>query len=79
MIVLGEAKIVSWEFDQTKCKKLFAKMVIVHEYPFNCVNHIFLRLFLNEVQPRFKLMSRNTLRAECLKIYEEESEDIKLC
>jgi hypothetical protein len=37
-------------------------MVIVHEYPFNCVTHHFLRVFLSDLQPQFKLVSRNILR-----------------
>ncbi|KAJ1687728.1 hypothetical protein LUZ63_013619 [Rhynchospora breviuscula] len=31
-------KLVTWVFDQMKCRKMLAKMVIAHEYPFNCVN-----------------------------------------
>ena len=47
-------------------------MVIVHDYPFNCVNHTFMREFLSDLQPEFKLCSRNTLRTECIKIFREE-------
>jgi hypothetical protein len=47
-------------------------MVIVHEYPFNYVIHHFLRVFLSDLQPQFKLVSKNTLRSDCLKIYEDE-------
>ncbi|KAJ4769470.1 Zinc finger BED domain-containing protein DAYSLEEPER [Rhynchospora pubera] len=64
--------LVAWRFDQMKCRKGLAKMVIAHEYPFNCVNHYFFRDFLNELQPAFKIPSRTTLRADCMKIYEEE-------
>ncbi|KAJ1686724.1 hypothetical protein LUZ63_018114 [Rhynchospora breviuscula] len=64
--------LVAWRFDQMKCKKSLAKMVIAHEYPFSCVNHHFFREFLCELQPSFKIPSRTTLRADCMKIYEEE-------
>ncbi|KAJ4768973.1 Zinc finger BED domain-containing protein DAYSLEEPER [Rhynchospora pubera] len=64
--------LVAWRFDQMKCRKGLAKMVIAHEYPFNCVNHHFFRDFLNELQPAFNIPSRTTLRADCMKIYEEE-------
>jgi hypothetical protein len=47
-------------------------MVIVHEYPFNCVTRHFLRVFLSDLQPQFKLVSRNTLTSNYLKIYEDE-------
>ncbi|KAJ3688033.1 hypothetical protein LUZ61_017197 [Rhynchospora tenuis] len=65
-------KLALWVFDQVKCRKSLAKMVIGHEYPFNCVNHFYFRVFLNELQPQFKIPSRNTLRSDCLSIYEEE-------
>ncbi|KAJ1689265.1 hypothetical protein LUZ63_013420 [Rhynchospora breviuscula] len=64
--------LVAWRFDQMKCRKSLAKMVIAHEYPFSCVNHHFFREFLCELQPSFKIPSRTTLRADCMKIYEEE-------
>ncbi|KAJ3696442.1 hypothetical protein LUZ61_000147 [Rhynchospora tenuis] len=68
----GMEPLVAWSFDQMKCRKSLAKMVIAHEYPFNCVNHHFFREFLSELQPSFKVPSRNTLRQDCMKIYEEE-------
>ncbi|KAJ4754256.1 Zinc finger BED domain-containing protein DAYSLEEPER [Rhynchospora pubera] len=47
-------------------------MVIVYEYPFNCVTHHYLRVFLKSLQPEFKLVSRNIIRSDCIGIYEEE-------
>jgi len=51
-------------------------MVIVHEYPFNCVTHHYLRVFLKSLQPEFKLISRNTVRSDCINIYEEERQTL---
>ncbi|KAJ3708441.1 hypothetical protein LUZ61_012146 [Rhynchospora tenuis] len=68
----GMEPLVAWSFDQMKCRKSLAKMVIAHEYPFNCVNHHFFREFLSELQPSFKVPSRNTLRQDCMKLYEEK-------
>ena len=50
-------------------------MVITHEYPFNCATYHFLRVFLNDLQPQFKMVSRNSdiLRSGCIKLYEEEN------
>ncbi|KAJ3707840.1 hypothetical protein LUZ61_011545 [Rhynchospora tenuis] len=64
--------LVPWTFNQVKSRKCLANMVIVHEYPFNCVTHHFFREFLCELQPSFKIPSRTTLRQDCMKIYEEE-------
>jgi hypothetical protein len=33
---------------------------------------IFLKVFVSDLQPCFKMVSRNTMRMNCLKIYEEE-------
>ncbi|KAJ1701665.1 hypothetical protein LUZ63_001444 [Rhynchospora breviuscula] len=68
----GQATVASWVFDQRKWRRSFAKCVIAHEYPFSCANHHFLKVFLNDLCPSFKLPSRNTIRSDCMNIYEEE-------
>ncbi|KAJ3696878.1 hypothetical protein LUZ61_000583 [Rhynchospora tenuis] len=65
---------VMWTFNQARSRKGLARMVVAHEYPFNCVNHYFLRVFLKELQPSFIIPSRNTLKADCIRLYEEERE-----
>ncbi|KAJ4801750.1 Zinc finger BED domain-containing protein DAYSLEEPER [Rhynchospora pubera] len=65
-------ELIPWVFDQMKCRKALAMLVIAHEYPFNCVNHYYLRLLFNELQPSFKIPSRMTLRSDCIKFYEEQ-------
>ncbi|KAJ3686156.1 hypothetical protein LUZ61_015320 [Rhynchospora tenuis] len=55
-IVEGENKVAVWKFDQATCRKNLAIMVIVHEYPFNCVNHHYFRVFLKSLQPEFILV-----------------------
>ncbi|CAA2976799.1 zinc finger BED domain-containing RICESLEEPER 2-like [Olea europaea subsp. europaea] len=47
-------------------------MVILHEYPLSMVDHIGFREFLHDLQPLFKVPSRNTLKSDILKIYEYE-------
>ncbi|KAJ4771400.1 Zinc finger BED domain-containing protein DAYSLEEPER [Rhynchospora pubera] len=72
----GQPTITPWVFDQRRCRKSFAKCVVAHEYPFNCANHHFLKVFLSDVCPSFKLPSRSTIRLDCLNIYEEERLDL---
>jgi hypothetical protein len=50
--------------------------VIVHEYPFNYVTHHYLRVFLKSFQIEFKLVLRNTIRSDCINIYEEERQTL---
>ncbi|KAJ4819010.1 Zinc finger BED domain-containing protein DAYSLEEPER [Rhynchospora pubera] len=61
-----------WKFDQARSRKNFGKMVIAHDYPFNCATHHYLKVFASDLQPLFKMVSRTTVRADCLSIYEDE-------
>jgi hypothetical protein len=71
-VLIGGASLAVWEFDPARCRKSFARMIIAHEYPFNCANNHFLKVFVSDLQPCFKMVSRNTMRMDCLKIYEEK-------
>ena len=51
-----------------------ARMIILHEYPLSIVDHIRFREFVASLQPLFKLVSRNTLKSDILKIYDNERE-----
>ncbi|KAJ3705867.1 hypothetical protein LUZ61_009572 [Rhynchospora tenuis] len=74
-LVEGNNKVAVWKFDQAICRKNLAIMVIVHEYPFNCVTHHYFRVFLKSLQPEFKLVSRNTLRSFSLVLDNASSND----
>ncbi|KAF6171900.1 hypothetical protein GIB67_011797 [Kingdonia uniflora] len=47
-------------------------MIIKHEYPFNKVEHEYFKEFVNNLNPQFKLISCNTLKSDCMGIYQEE-------
>ena len=49
-------------------------MVIMHEYPLAMVDHVGFRKFVRGLQPNFKLVSRNTLKRDILKIYDYEKQ-----
>ena len=49
-------------------------MVILHEFSLLMVDHIGLRELVAFLQPMFKLVSRNTLKSDILKIYDNERE-----
>jgi hypothetical protein len=71
-VLIGGASPTVWEFDPARCRKSFARMIIAHKYPFNCAKHHFLKVFVSDLLPCFKMVSRNTVRMNCLKIYEEK-------
>ena len=61
-------------FDQVKVRSNLARMVILHECPLSMVDHIGFREFVGSLQPLFKLIARNTLKSDILKIYDNERE-----
>ena len=64
----------TYQFDQVRVRNKLARMVILHEYLLSVVDHIGFEEFVAELQPRFKLVTRNTLKSDILKIYDNERE-----
>ena len=64
----------TYQFDQARMRNKLARMVIPHEYPLSMVDHIGFREFVTNLQPMFKLVIRNTLNSDILKIYNNERE-----
>jgi hypothetical protein len=60
-----------WKFSPEVSRDLLAKMIIVHEYPFRIVEHAIFQKFVGSLQPEFKMISQNTVRDDCLKIYNQ--------
>nr|KAJ0207661.1 hypothetical protein LSAT_V11C500232740 [Lactuca sativa] len=68
---------VLWKFDQTKCRYLCARIIIIDELPFKTVEHEGFRDLLNMLQPQFQIPSRTTITNDCLEIYKSEAEKLK--
>ncbi|XP_030940844.1 zinc finger BED domain-containing protein RICESLEEPER 2-like [Quercus lobata] len=64
----------TYQFDQVRVRNKLARMVILHEYPLSMVDHIGFKEFVVNLQPMFKLVTRNTLKSGILKIYDNERE-----
>ncbi|XP_050254848.1 zinc finger BED domain-containing protein RICESLEEPER 2-like [Quercus robur] len=64
----------TYQFDQVRVRNKLACMVILHEYPLSMVDHIGFKEFVADLQPMFKLVTRNTLKSDILKIYDNERE-----
>ena len=62
----------TYQFDQNIVRNNLASMIILHEYPLSIVDHNGFREFVKSLQPLFKLISRNTLKSDILKIYDNE-------
>ena len=70
----GTMSLNTYQFDQARERNKLACMVILHEYPLSMVDHIGFREFVTDLQPMFKLVTRNTLKSDILKIYDYERE-----
>ena len=70
----GTISLNTYQFDQARARNKLACMVILHEYPLSMVDHIGFREFVTDLQPMFKLVTRNTLKSDILKIYDNERE-----
>jgi len=57
-------------FDQEKSRLELVKMIILHEYPLSIVSHIGFRSFVSSLQPQFKIVSRNTIKSDILKVHQ---------
>ena len=59
-------------FDQEFSRKELLTMAVMHEYPLLMVDHVRLRRFFNSLNPKFKMISRNTLRCDIMKMFQSK-------
>ena len=64
--------VATYHFNQDVSRRDLAEMVILHEYPLSIVDHYAFRKFCTGLQPLFTVVSRNTLKKDVLKIYDDE-------
>lgn len=56
-------------FSQEESRRELSNMVILHEYPLSIVEHIEFRRFVHSLNPNFKIISRNTLKSDIMKMF----------
>ncbi|XP_077246794.1 zinc finger BED domain-containing protein RICESLEEPER 2-like [Tasmannia lanceolata] len=59
-------------YDQMKIREIIAKMIIMHEYPFKMVEHTWFNILCKSLNLSYEKMSMNTIKVECMKVYEIE-------
>ncbi|XP_027364613.1 zinc finger BED domain-containing protein DAYSLEEPER-like [Abrus precatorius] len=64
--------IENYTFNQDVTRIELAKIVVLHEYPLSIVDHIGFRRFCHALQPLFKVITSNTLKADIMKVYDAE-------
>ncbi|RVW83512.1 putative AC transposase [Vitis vinifera] len=70
----GKVQIGGFTFDQEISREKLARAIILHEYPLSIVDHVGFREFTTSLQPLFKMVSRNTIKGDIMKIYEVEKD-----
>ncbi|XP_062191235.1 zinc finger BED domain-containing protein RICESLEEPER 2-like [Phragmites australis] len=61
----------NWKFDQEVARQELIKLIVVHELPFSLVDYAKFRNFVASLNPWFTLVSRTTIKADCIDAYEE--------
>ena len=68
----GKVQFENFTFEQDVSRNELANAIILHEYPLSIVDHYGFRKFIATLQPLFKMVSRNTIKSDVLKIYDVE-------
>ncbi|KAI4341144.1 hypothetical protein MLD38_025903 [Melastoma candidum] len=63
-------------FDPRRSQFDLARMIILHGYPLNMVEHVGFKVFVKNLQPLFELVTLNKLEADCLEIYYKEKQKV---
>lgn len=67
------SRIVSkYKFSQEYSRNALVSMIVNHEYPLAMVDHIGFKRYSNSLNPDFKVISRNTVKADIFREYNEE-------
>ncbi|KAL9856549.1 putative ribonuclease H-like superfamily, hAT-like transposase, RNase-H [Arabidopsis thaliana] len=62
--------------DQDRCNLEMAKMIIMHDYPLDMVEHPGFVGFLQALRPRFSVSSFDTIHADCLAMFLSQKQKI---
>ncbi|WCJ29292.1 Zinc finger BED domain-containing protein RICESLEEPER 2 [Euphorbia peplus] len=63
-------------FDADRCRHEIAKMIIMHDYPLHMVEHSGFVSFVQNLQPRFGMVSFNTVHGDCVATYLREKQNV---
>ncbi|XP_048492508.1 zinc finger BED domain-containing protein RICESLEEPER 4-like [Beta vulgaris subsp. vulgaris] len=64
-------------FSQEVSRKELVNMVVMHEYPLVIVDHTGFKRYSHSLNPSFKMISRNTLKSDILRKYNEDKKSLK--
>ncbi|XP_010256082.1 PREDICTED: zinc finger BED domain-containing protein RICESLEEPER 2-like isoform X2 [Nelumbo nucifera] len=65
-----------FKFDAQRSRLDLVRFIISYGCPFDVVENPFFGIFTTNLNPSFKIISRNTIRNDCLKLYKQEKEKL---
>ncbi|KAK7244100.1 hypothetical protein RIF29_38918 [Crotalaria pallida] len=64
------------KFDQEKSRMDLARMIILHGYPLDMVEHVGFKVFVKNLQPLFEFVPNSGIEISCMEIYKREQEKV---
>jgi len=61
----------NWVYDSDLARKELVHMIVLHELPFSLVEYDGFREFVSSLNPLFKMVSRTTIKLDCMKAFED--------
>lgn len=71
------ASVPYFAFDSDRCRHEIARMIIMHNYPLHIVEHPGFIAFVKNLQPRFDMVSFNTVQGDCVATYLREKQTLQ--
>ncbi|OMO60857.1 putative Zinc finger, BED-type [Corchorus olitorius] len=68
--------IANSSLDQRRSQFDLARMIILHNYPLDMVEHVGFKVFVRNLQPLFELVTYNKVEADCMEIYVKEKQKV---
>jgi hypothetical protein len=68
----GFGSLTTFSYKESRVRELAAHMVLLHEYPFNMMEHELFNKFMRACTPHWKKISRATVRNDCMTTYQNE-------
>lgn len=69
--------ITNLKYDKDRLRKVLVMMIIVDDKPFRSRESKLFNLFCKTLKPRHEKLPCNTIKRDCMKIYEEEKQKIR--
>ncbi|KAK2974332.1 hypothetical protein RJ640_018039 [Escallonia rubra] len=66
-----------FKYNHAKVREAAAQMILVHEYPFNMMEHEFFNRFMRTATPYYESISRATAKSDVMATYEKEKKSLK--